>query len=371
MKSSLAQRITALCFAFGLISMFLITLVGQGIALAKGEETELGDVAAGHEIEKDRHKSEEEKSTVNPLAEMMDGFSSSIPGKKEGAAFATAVTKAVSGNTYIESSQVMLGKENWLFYKRADDGDPVQDYQGDKRYSQEEMDAAAQNLSAHQDYFKEHNAQFAAVYIPNKANVYPEMMPDTIVRSNEYSRGQEMMDYIKKNTSVNLVNTTDVLMETRKDKQVYYSTDTHFNEIGAFVCAMDIMKAFGLPTQSLSSIKFNDDNKTYAGDLAILCSMTDVFAQDTEYRLDPSSVDPSVKNGKSILVIGDSFGERLSGIFSEYFGRSEFVNVWSFTPELLDEMKPDYVIWETVERYADRYSWQNLVFPELNKQPES
>ncbi|MCF0260987.1 MAG: hypothetical protein HUJ54_14090, partial [Erysipelotrichaceae bacterium] len=290
------------------------------------------------------------------------GFSSSIPGKKEGAAFATAVTKAVSGNTYIESTQVLLGKDDWLFYKSVEDGDPVSDYIGEERFSEQQKADAAANLSQLTEYFKGRSQVFAAMSIPNKASVYPEQMPDTIIQVNDYSKGRELVDYVQSNTGVNMINAYPALMEARKDRQVYYSTDTHFNQIGNFVACMELLKGLGLPTQPLSSVSFKEIYKDWSGDLALICSMSDQFKQDTYYELNTDTVDPNAKNHKKLLLIGDSFASQMTPILKNYFDEVNYVNIVEFTPEMLDQYEADYVVWEACERYTKRFFEESLLY---------
>ncbi|MCF0259582.1 MAG: hypothetical protein HUJ54_06960 [Erysipelotrichaceae bacterium] len=356
MKSNFAQRITALLFSAAIIGMFAFTLVSKGVTLVMGQKKELTAVAAAHEQEK-----EKAKTSGNSLKNLMDSFSEDMPGKKEGAAFATAVTKAVSGNTYIESTQVLLGKDNWLFYKSPEDGDPMSDYIGEDRYTAEEMVQAAETLGAVEDYFAQRGVPFAALYIPNKSSVYPELMPDTVIRTSDYSKSQELMDFLKNNTALNIINAYDSLMEVRKDRQIYYSTDTHFNSIGCFTACMDLLNAFQLPTQPLSTVTFKETSKTWAGDLSIICNMQEEFAQDTFYTLDQSTVDPNAKNGKKLLLVGDSFGEGMASILKNYFDQVEFINIVAVTPEQVMQSDADYVVWESCERYTERFFDQKLL----------
>ena len=43
-------------------------------------------------------------------------------------------------------------------------------------------------------------------------------------------------------------------------------------------------------------------------------------------------------------------------ILSQYFAEAQTVNIWSFELSLLDEYKPDIVVWENAERYTDRFN---------------
>ena len=40
----------------------------------------------------------------------------------------TAISKLLTGGTYMESNEVLLGKDGWLFYKATSDGTPLYDY---------------------------------------------------------------------------------------------------------------------------------------------------------------------------------------------------------------------------------------------------
>lgn len=88
--------------------------------------------------------------------------------------------------------------------------------------------------------------------------------------------------------------------------------------------------------------------------------MQDTFNNDTQYQLDAATVNTKIKSNKRILVIGDSYSDEMLSILSQYFAEAQTVNIWSFEPSLLDEYKPDIVVWENAERYTDRFNWISL-----------
>ncbi len=77
---------------------------------------------------------------------------------------------------------------------------------------------------------------------------------------------------------------------------------------------------------------------------------------DIQYQLDAATVNTKIKSNKKILVTGDSFSEVMQSVMSQYFAEAQTVNIWSFKPNLLDEYKPDIVVWEHAERYTDRFN---------------
>lgn len=338
-------------FCFVIFGISISTLFNQTVSLFKKDE-KVSDVVKGHELE-----TKKDKSGVKGA---VDSFTSNLTGKKEGAKAASEVTKKTSGNTYIESTQVLLGKEDWLFYKSTEDGDPISDFQGINHYDEATMQAVADKLMNERNQFANYGIDFYILSIPNKSSVYPEYMPDTIERKDTTSRTDLLMKYLEENTDLNVVDAKPTLVKAKKKKPVYYKSDTHFNQIGAFVTVQALKDKIDGKTDSLKDVKFDKVMNNYSGDLACLCDMQDTFNDDIQYQLDAATVNTKIKSNKRILVIGDSFSEVMQSIMSQYFAEVKTVNIWSFEPSLLDEYKPDIVVWEHAERYTDRFNWISL-----------
>lgn len=345
------EKIIMIVFCFVIFGISISTLFNQTVSLFKKDE-KVSDVVKGHELE-----TKKDKSGVKGA---VDSFTSNLTGKKEGAKAASEVTKKTSGNTYIESTQVLLGKEDWLFYKSTEDGDPISDYQGINHYDEATMQAVADKLTNERNQFANYGIDFYILSIPNKSSVYPEYMPDTIERKDTTSRTDLLMKYLEENTDLNVVDAKPILEKAKKKKQVYYKSDTHFNQIGAFVTVQALKDKIDGKTDSLKDVKFDKVMNNYSGDLACLCDMQDTFNNDIQYQLDAATVNTKIKSNKRILVIGDSFSEVMQSIMSQYFAEVKTVNIWSFEPSLLDEYKPDIVVWEHAERYTDRFNWISL-----------
>lgn len=345
------EKIIMIVFCFVIFGISISTLFNQTVSLFKKDE-KVSDVVKGHELETKKDKS--------GVKSAVDSFTSNLTGKKEGAKAASEVTKKTSGNTYIESTQVLLGKEDWLFYKTTEDGDPISDYQGINHYDEATMQAVADKLTNERNQFANYGIDFYILSIPNKSSVYPEYMPDTIERKDTTSRTDLLMKYLEENTDLNVVDAKPILEKAKKKKQVYYKSDTHFNQIGAFVTAQTLKDKIDGKTDSLKDVKFDKVMNNYSGDLACLCDMQDTFNDDIQYQLDAATVNTKIKSNKRILVIGDSFSEVMQSIMSQYFAEVKTVNIWSFELSLLDEYKPDIVVWEHAERYTDRFNWISL-----------
>ena len=126
-----------------------------------------------------------------------------------------------------------------FFYKTELDGHPIWDYMGINHFTEEEMAVIAANLTATREHLAARNIEFYTMCIPNKEIIYAENMPNTIARVNEVSRGEQLANYLHENTDLVFVYPKEALLANKDKAQLYYSTDSHSNQIGAFVNMQD------------------------------------------------------------------------------------------------------------------------------------
>lgn len=274
----------------------------------------------------------------------------------------TSLTSILTGGTYMESTQVLLGKENWLFYKTQNDGYPIYDYMGINHFSEEEMAAMASNLILARDYFeKEKGIRFVAATIPNKEIIYEEYMPDTIARVNSVSRGEQFASYMKSNTDVAYVYPKAAFLEQKEQYPLFYKTDTHWNHIGAFVGIQEIFNTLYGSKATPDSVVFTEGQKDFAGDLSVIAGVSEKYGIDTVYEFDPASVDLSQKREETAIVVGDSFGGFLSVIARGYYEEVYWIDTDEFRFSMVDDYGADVIIWETVERLQETYMQESLL----------
>lgn len=298
------------------------------------------------------------------LQNTLTGFTERLFGRKKLIAFNTGLTSFITGGTYIESTQVLLGKNNMLFYKTENDGHPLWDYMGINHFTDENLAAIAENMTATRDYLAARGIEFYAMCVPNKEIIYAENMPDTVARVNEVSRGEQLANYIAENTDLVFVYPKDALIAAKDEAQLYYSTDTHSNYKGSFVMIQELFKAAYGTHAELGSVGFRVDSTTYVGDLATLAGLSndETYMIDTVFVFEQDSADPSQHHDQALMFIGDSFGGFLSNVCKGYYiaDKVEWIHPDEFTPDMYDKYDPDVVIWERAERYCEMFGNPNL-----------
>lgn len=296
------------------------------------------------------------------LQNTLNSFTERLCARNKLIAFNSELTSLLTGGTYMESTQVLLGKDNWLFYKTELDGHPLWDYMGINHFTDDELAAIAANLVSMRDGFNERGVDFYVTALPNKEIIYEEYMPDTVARVDTVSRAEQLANYIWDNTDLVYVYPKQALLDAKAEGQIYYQTDTHWNQKGAFVGMQQLMhEAYGVEAKDLDSVSFDITSNDLAGDLAVIGGVADKYNIDTTYVFDADTADKAQYRDEVALVVGDSFSGFLSTIAKGYYKEVHWIYTKDFTMSMLDEYDADVVIWESVERYMETFLNVNLL----------
>lgn len=291
----------------------------------------------------------------------INSFTEGLFGRTKLIALNTGLTSMLTGGTYIESTQTLKGKNNMFFYKTELDGKPIWDYMGINHFTDEEMAAIAANLIATREHLNAKGIEFYTMCIPNKEIIYAENMPDTIARVNEVSRGEQLADYLHENTDLVFVYPKDALMANKDKMQLYYSTDSHSNMVGAFVNMQEFFKTVYGTHAEIDSVRFRTDATDYAGDLVVMAGVDEKYGIDTVYVFEKESADEAQYHDQVLLYVGDSFGGFLSQVCKGYYREVYWEDARDFKYSMLDRYEPDVVIWERAERYCEVFSEPILI----------
>ena len=295
-------------------------------------------------------------------------FSSNIIWKEEMANVGSNLFYLFTGD--IDSIQVSLGKDNWLFYKSVTDGNLELDYSGESSYSDETMREIAANLDEMNRYFAEKGVEFLVLIPPNKSQIYSDKVTEW-ERISDFSRTDRLVEYLKDNTEVTVLHPKEEIRRYADSYDLYYKYDSHWNTLGAYIAYENLLENLGYEIENLEELQIeNKDLPNYdvvADDLARMLGMRWKFSDEQIYSVEgyryPLEADDEKivhqKNENSVyqekvMMIGDSYGASIVPYFSEDFKEFYFCHRNSYTKELMEEFTPDIVILEYVERYSGR-----------------
>lgn len=267
------------------------------------------------------------------------------------------------------NDQVIVGKENWLFYNGLNDGDPIDCYQGTNILTKKELENIADNCVRQRDCLKEQGKEFIIFIAPNKERMYSEYMPEKYGKPAENYQTLQIVRYLRQNTDLKVIYPYDELMNAKNNVygyDIYYKTDTHWNEIGGYIGARALLRELKVEIPSIESknVKITRDGNR-AGDLAEMLDLTKQLNYvDYTYKVEgynkhdsrqlenEESYEAEGADERKLYVIRDSFGKAMREYLGSQFKNTYFVHRGSYTYNDLMVKNPDVVVYETVERYA-------------------
>lgn len=268
----------------------------------------------------------------------------------------------------LDSSNVLLGKEGWLFLQDVSDSKSLSDYQGLTSYSQEEMASLAGTLEKLNQILTQKGSRLALIFAPAKEGVYSQYMPDSIPVVSRPTRVQALVEYLNQNTQVPVLFPLEELNTAGAQTQVYYKYDTHWNDVGAWLAAQQLLEVLNLPFErALPTVKANPD-KTAPTDLANMCGSWAFCTDDLYYEVDAPAAQctegtPDTEltryqgdGAEDLLLVRDSFGAALGSRLAQGFDETVVIHGNLLSEENLARYQatiPQVVVVEVGERFSD------------------
>jgi hypothetical protein len=273
---------------------------------------------------------------------------------------------------------VVAGKAGWLYMgKTVVRHGTLEYFRNIRPFTMEELEEWKKLLAHRYQWLEARGIRYLFVIAPNKNTIYPEYMPANIRKVHPYSRMDQLVDYLKKHSSVHLADLRPALLEAKKHRPVYSRTDTHWNDYGAYIAYREIMmhisryfkQARPMPL-SRFKIKIVD---SAGGDLAQMLSLHLEVMRENMVQF--SAVPPLQARGEklenlapfvrcsyrerkdaplpNIIMVHDSFYQKLKPFLSEHFSRVLYIWDWNmnFYPSVIKSEKPVLVIDEMAERF--------------------
>jgi hypothetical protein len=252
----------------------------------------------------------------------------------------------------LASQEVLLGKDGWLFYKTKVYGDPIADYCGTNPFRESEIDEIHARLLGMHRRLAARGIRFVTMFLPNKEQIYDRYMPDSVRKASARSRADLLVEGLEKRGGLEIVYPKDELLAWRDRYPLYYKHDTHWNELGAWIAAQPLRERLHGRRDGLEGRTFESE-PAKVRDLADLVGMAWYFDDDVEYRVLPDEGTSGKPVAERLLWIGDSFQDAMKPVLPAYFAEAVFVEREKFSPGLVDEVRPDVVVLQYVERSLD------------------
>jgi hypothetical protein len=287
------------------------------------------------------------------------------------------------------SPSVILGKDGWLFYS----GEQLADYYGATRpFSDDEMARWLRVMEANSDWLKQRGIKFYFVIVPEKQTIYPEYMPDNLVPVRPHSRLDQLIEYFKAHSSLEIMDLRPALWEEKARHRLYSRTNSHWNELGAFVFYQAMIRKISKSFPALHPLSESDFSLvTEYGTNEDLTGLLGLNGLVSEEKLSLNLRQPSTVSGLGkisrpsggqmywavteknepglprLILFHDSFGDWLVEFLAENFGHAMYVYPQRMNSKLVESEAPDVVVVEMCERFLMTNPEQYQVSAEDNQ----
>jgi alginate O-acetyltransferase complex protein AlgJ len=268
--------------------------------------------------------------------------------------------------------KAFIGKENWLFLS----GEELKTFTGTELFNEHELEEFKAEMLRRQKIISSYNAKLLIAIVPNKANIYPEYMPDHIIKAERYGYGEQMTEYLKEN-KLPVIDLYSILSQHKKPYDIYFKTDNHWNDLGAFVATNAILEKMKLSFPAVTLLdtlnypikKSREKDGSIAKMMGMEGQTTDLnysptsrefvarkndqkkyeaikgFPYPDEYEISYQQHDTSLPK---VLLIRDSFGKRLMPYLAERCCNMTCIwDAWHYglNEAIIKDAKPNFVIY--------------------------
>lgn len=269
--------------------------------------------------------------------------------------------------------KVIVGKNGWLFLGN-NDNDVVNQHRGLNPFNDKEVERISARLSYWQQTLARLGIKFYVVIAPDAHNIYREYLPDALHHTNGKTRLDILRETVKQQAKVVFIDLSDTLITERSTHAVFYKTDSHWNNYGAFISCAKLISRIQHDYRELKLLQLTDYHlvKTTrtGGDLAALFMFQDKMT-DTFYNLFPNSAQtltgsteiPNEKSGlpsyklsgprktlPKLMFIGDSYSTSMMQFLGSCFRESYFIRGNQIDLSLVKKEQPDILVIEIAER---------------------
>lgn len=154
----------------------------------------------------------------------------------------------------VDNNMAFKGEDNWLFYKGEES---IINFQNRKLYSDEQLTKIRDIINMRKKYLKKYGIDYYIMIVPDKNRVYGEYYPKCIHKLSDYSRGEQLVAYLKEN-NIDVIYPLKELTSAKETGIIYYKYDTHWNTYGAFIGYEEMMYFLSMNYNNIDKLERND-----------------------------------------------------------------------------------------------------------------
>lgn len=273
---------------------------------------------------------------------------------------------------------VVVGKDGWVFLNSKNN--PYMAYLfGETSLSQRVVDTWHAILVDRKDKLSSQGIQYLHLFAPDKVTVYPEFYPASV----DMSKGH-IVTFSKYFPDL-FLNPLPLFEKAKINYQLYYKTDSHWSQVGAYVCYQLICSKLGYGQRKdllhgnrinanalfdlgakltppvrecVTYIERNRDAQRVFANVLVRYKERHKIENEVGLHVGSRVVfkNKNFLHNKKVIIFGDSFSEyrprRLTEMLSETFSEVHFCWSSGIDYRYIKDVAPDIVMTEICERFA-------------------
>lgn len=269
---------------------------------------------------------------------------------------------------YSGSKKIIVGQNGWLFY---DDGNHLVLMSGELILDKASINAWVSGFSQRVEYLNRKNVKFYFMVAPVKEDIYPEYRPRWMPEQRVNTEVDEIISASKSAGFDQIIDPREAIFQERHNQKLYDEYDTHWTGLGAYIAYTQLigrmskdfpgmqpspLAAFtpvtppkgGVPRDLSLMLGIADfvphDRISFAGMLPHPVEKT-TFLSDNHSWVAPQVLHTDTKNGKTLILLRDSFSTELLPFLKDHFETIVMAHVQDgfFRADLIERFKPDAV----------------------------
>jgi len=264
-------------------------------------------------------------------------------------------------------NRVVSGKDNWLFlgnnYNKV-----LNNSFGNDPFFEKELENTVSYLKTISDYFASQGIPFYIVIPSDKHQVYKEFLPYKLKQNTTKLETLKMV--LKNELKISIIDFNKELLKEKKNNQLYYKSDSHWNYYGAYIGYKKILETIKKDI-AIDYVTLEDYNihkeEVDAIDLAKMINVEQKeisikLEKKVESKVEIISQSPKILHYKNeakttkLMLFRDSFANAMKPFLNESFSEVLYLKKHTFNKKEIIDYKPDVVIFEIIERNIDKFA---------------
>ena len=289
------------------------------------------------------------------------------------------------------SPQVHIGKDNWYFYTKDNNLDIAL---GKYPIDNATLQRILTNHLLIREKLAKKGIDYVIIFPPSKVSIYPEKIR-LIGACIRQTPVDIVANYLEKHSDLKIIRLKDELLNEKKNTQVFFKTDTHWTQDGAYIAYRKIindMRKWGLCITEPISVHW--EQSEYLGEMGGMMGSRKLLGPEPtrnsiipspkakknkpslEYdafraalmqeKIYPTCIhynNPSISRNR-VVMFGDSMfaSWNITELLAEHFSSFSYIWDYSIRENLLDLLNPNIVIYEMTERYLNIFPDKNIAY---------